>query len=61
MADHQTGSFLDQIEEARKNVAEWPQWVKDSTQVITPPLPAQLDTRSGADEPPPNEQQLTTW
>lgn len=40
--------FLDQIDEARKSVAEWPEWMRDSTQVITPPLPIQLETRSAA-------------
>jgi hypothetical protein len=61
MTEHQAESFLDQIEEARRNVAKWPQWMKDSTEVITPPLPAQLDTRTSKKDVPPEDPQLTTW
>ena len=42
MTHDDSNAFLGQIEEAKRAVESWPQWIQQSTSVVTAAIPAAL-------------------
>ena len=46
MTEQESGSFLAQIDEAKRAVDGWPQWLQESTTFVTAAVPAALAAKA---------------
>jgi hypothetical protein len=46
MTEKESTSFLEQIDEAKRAVAAWPQWLQESTSFVTAAVPAALAAKA---------------
>jgi hypothetical protein len=46
MTEKESASFLEQIDEAKRAVAAWPQWLQESTSFVTAAVPAALAAKA---------------